>query len=148
MMLLVAGVVMSSCKKDDDSGNPDTGNGTMSLTYGGTSWNASLAVQAINTNGVINVTGSDSEARQASVILVGVTEAGTYQVNTGSTSQLRWTEGLGQDQTYVANGILGSGTVTITELTATKIIGTFSFTGHNTDGGTKEITNGQFNVDF
>ncbi|MFK5855974.1 MAG: DUF6252 family protein [Bacteroidota bacterium] len=148
MMLLVFSVVMSSCKKDDDSDDPVTGNGTMSLVYGGTSWNASLAVQAINTNGVINITGSDSEARQASVILMGVTEAGTYQISTGSTSQLRWTEGLGQEQTYVANGILGSGTVTISELSATKIVGTFNFTGYNTNGETKEITDGQFSADF
>jgi len=48
----------------------------------------------------------------------------------------------------VANGILGSGTITVTELSTTKIKGTFSFDGMNTNGGSKNITDGSFEVDF
>ncbi len=150
MTMLTFGLLMGACTKDDSGTpeNPIAGNGTMSLDYGGTSWSASLAVQGINTNGVINVTGSDSGAKQASVILVGVSETGTYSVGAGSQNQLRWTEGLGQEQTYVANGILGNGSVTISELSATKVVGTFSFTGYNTSGETKEISNGAFSAEF
>ncbi len=150
MMIMIGGLLLTSCTKDDDTTpeNPVAGNGTMSLTVDGSSWTASLSVQGVNTNGVVNVTGSDSNAHQASVILMGVTEPGTYQVSTGSQHQLRWTEGLGQDQTFVANGILGSGTITVTEISSTKVVGTFSFTGFSTASSSKEITNGQFSATF
>lgn len=149
-MLLIFGVALTSCKKDNDSGDPGggTGSGTLTLNYDGTSWNASLAVVGVNTNGVVNVTGSDSQAHQASVILYGATGPGTYEVTTGLQNQLRWTEGLGQEDTYVANGILGTGTIVVTELTDSKVVGTFSFTGYNTSGNSKEITDGQFSATF
>jgi uncharacterized protein DUF6252 len=148
ILILIFAIAISSCKKDDDSGNPGTSNGSISLDYEGNGWNASLAVQAINTNGLINVTGSDSEARQAAVTLLGVTATGTYGITASSGNQLRWTEGLGTDQTYSANGIIGSGTITISELTDSKIKGTFSFEGYNTAGNSKSITNGKFEANF
>lgn len=147
-MLLVFGIAMSSCKKSDDSSNPGTGNGTLSLKYGGTSWNASLAVQAINTNGVINVTGSDSDAHQASLLLMGVTQPGTYQITALSGHQLRWTEGLNPEQTYLANGIIGSGSITVTEISDSAIKGTFTFEGYSTSSATKSITDGNFSANF
>ncbi len=148
VMLLVFGVAMSSCKKDEESANPITSSGKLSLKYAGTSWNASLAVKSINTNGVINVTGSDSEARQESVLLINVTAPGTYQITAASGYQLRWTEGLNPDQTYLANGILGSGSITVTEISNSSIKGTFAFEGYNTSGAIKSITDGVFEGSF
>jgi len=151
LMVLIASVVMlGSCKKDDsDSGTPVGSNGSISLKVDGGTWNATLAVQAVNSNGVINVTGSDSNAKQAAVNLYGVSAPGTYQVgppNQGN--MLRWTEGLGQTDTYQANGVIGSGTVTVTELSDSKIKGTFSFTGFNTAQTSKQITEGTFEATF
>jgi hypothetical protein len=151
LMMLIAGVTLfSSCNKnDDDSGTPAGSNGSISLKVDGSTWNASLAVQAVNSNGVINVTGSDSNAKQAGVTLYGVTAPGTYQVgppNAGN--MLRWTEGLGQTDTYQANGVIGTGTVTVTELSDSKIKGTFSFTGYNTAQTSKQITEGKFEANF
>lgn len=150
-MLLIAGVVfLGSCKKDNtDPDTPAGSNGSITLKVDGSAWNASLSVQAVNTNGVINVTGSDSNAKQAGVTLYGISATGTYQVgppNTGN--MLRWTEGLGQEQTFQANGVIGSGTVTVTELSASKIKGTFSFTGFNTAQTSKQITEGSFEANF
>lgn len=150
LMVLIAGVIsLGSCNKDDgDSGAPG-GNGSISLKVDGSTWNASLSVQAVNSNGVINVTGSDSNAKQAGVTLYGVSAPGTYQVgppNAGN--MLRWTEGLGQNDTFQANGVLGTGTVTVTELSASKIKGTFSFTGYNTAQTSKQITEGSFEANF
>jgi hypothetical protein len=151
LMMLIAGVTMlSSCNKnDDDSGTPIGSNGSISLKVDGSTWNASLAVQAVNSNGVINVTGSDSNAKQAGVTLYGISAPGTYQVgppNAGN--MLRWTEGLGQTDTYQANGVIGNGTITVTELSDTKIKGTFSFTGFNTAQTSKQITEGSFEATF
>ncbi len=150
ILMLLAGtmILIGSCNKNDDD-NPVAGNGSMSLTVDGSSWTASLSVQAVNTNGVINVTGSDSQAKQAAVVLYNVTSTGTYQIGPANPSNmLRWTEGVGQTDTYTANGIIGSGTVTITELTSSNIKGTFSFTGYNTAGTTKAVTNGKFEANF
>ncbi|MCB2207468.1 MAG: hypothetical protein KQH67_04160 [Bacteroidetes bacterium] len=149
-MMLIAGVTMlSSCKKNDDDTGPVGSNGSISLKVDGSTWNASLSVQAVNSNGVINVTGSDSNAKQAGVTLYGVSAPGTYQVgppNAGN--MLRWTEGLGQNDTYQANGVIGTGTVTVTELSDSKIKGTFSFTGYNTSQTSKQITEGTFEANF
>ncbi|NOY49298.1 MAG: hypothetical protein GXO88_01840 [Chlorobi bacterium] len=148
LVAIFATFAISSCKKSTDNGDPVTGNGSISLTYDGNNWNASLSVQAVNTNGIINVTGSDSDARQASVILMGVTAPGTYETTATSGNSLRWTEGLDPAQTYSANGILGSGSITVSEISATKIKGSFSFTGLNTNGESKNITNGAFEASF
>ena len=147
--ILVAALSFSGCKKNDDNNNPSGSSGSLSLNVDGSNWSATLAVQAVNTNGVINVTGSDSNAKQASVILYGVSTTGTYQVGPANPSnQLRWTQGLGTNDTYQANGVIGSGTVTVTELSATKIVGTFQFTGYNTTQSSKVITNGSFSANF
>jgi len=150
-MIVIAGIVMlGSCKKkSDDPANPVGSNGAITLKVDGSTWNASLSVQAVNSNGVINVTGSDSNANQAGVTLYGVTAPGTYQVgppNAGN--MLRWTEGLGQTDTYQASGVIGTGTVTVTELSSSKVKGTFSFTGYNTDQTSKQITEGTFEANF
>lgn len=151
MLTAIAVLGFTSCNKSDDEDvipeNP-LSNGTITLKVDGADWNASLAVQAVNTNGVINVTGSDSDAKQASIILYGVTEPGTYNVQAGLQHQLRWTEGLDASQTYVANGILGSGSITITELSSSKIKGSFQFTGANSSQATKSITEGSFDATF
>lgn len=150
-ILSIALFSFTSCNKSEDNVTPENpllSSGSISLKVDGASWNASLAVQGINTNGVINVTGSDSDAKQASLILYGVTGTGTYTIGAGSTNQLRWTEGLGQTETYSANGVVGSGTIIVTELSSTKIKGSFSFTGMNTAQATKSITDGSFEATF
>ncbi|MCF6170648.1 MAG: DUF6252 family protein [Bacteroidales bacterium] len=148
--VLISAVILISCKKDDDGGTNPASNGTVSLSYDGTNWTADLSVQAVNTNGVINVTGSDGNARQAAINLFSVTKPGTYKVgpNGSSGNSIRWTEGVDPKQTYTASFVLGSGTITITELSATNIKGTFSGTVYNTDQETKSITNGKFDAKF
>ena len=148
-LILVAAISFSGCNKNNDDNDPSGSSGTMSLTVDGSNWSATLAVQAVNSNGVINVTGSDSNGNQASVILYGATVAGTYQVGPSNPSnQCRWTAGTDPMNTYQANGVIGSGTITITELTAAKVVGTFQFTGYNTAQASKVITNGKFDVNF
>lgn len=49
---------------------------------------------------------------------------------------------------YTASMVSGNGTITITKLTTSEAVGTFSFTGANTSGATKAVTNGKFRVKF
>lgn len=148
LVVLISSIAFTSCKKDENTGDPSIGDGSMTLKYAGTSWDASLAVQAVNTNGVINVTGSDSQGKQAAITLFGVDSPGTYEITSGSQHSGRWTEGVDPSETYVANGIIGTGTITITELSETKIKGSFSFEGFNTTQTSKSITEGSFDVNF
>jgi len=148
-VVLISGILLVSCKKEDDA-TPAGGNGSFSLSYDGTSWNAGLSVQAVNSGGVINVTGSDASAHQAAISLFGVSAPGTYKVGPNGTNgnAIRWTEGIDPTQTYTANSVVGSGTITITELSATGIKGTFSGTVYNTAQTKKAITNGKFEAKF
>ncbi len=152
IMMAVISVSLTACKKDendDDNGGSVTGGGSMTLKYDGNDFSATLAVQAVNSNGVINVTGSDGNARQASLVLFGASGPGTYTIGAAFPQNLcTWTEGTNTTQTYTASFVIGSGTVTVTELTDSKIKGTFEFTGVNTNQETRTITDGSFEANF
>lgn len=150
-MILIAGIVIfGSCKKEsDDPGNPDS-NGSMSLKHDGESWTPTLGVQGVNTNGVINITGSDSKANQVAIVVFEPTGPGTYKIgpsgNAGTSG--RWTQGIGQLDSYMASHVIGSGEVTFTELTTAKAKGTFKFTAYNTEQATVVVTEGKFDIAF
>ena len=148
VFLLTMIVVFTSCNKDDDTGTPSDGDGTMQLKYDGTSWSATLSVVGTNTNGSVNITGTDASQHQAGIMVYNVNGAGTYKIGAGLQNMAKWTQGLGQSDTYVANGVLGSGEITFTEITDKKAVGTFHFTGYNTTNGKINITEGKFSVTF
>ena len=151
LIVLLTGVVMTSCKKDDNDNqaNP-VSNGTLTLKHSSTSWSASLSVQAANTNGVINITGSDSNANQGAITVYQATGPGTYKIghvgNPGNSG--RWTQGLAQTDSYMANSVIGSGQITFSELSAAGAKGTFQFDGYNTDQQKVVVTEGSFDVKF
>jgi hypothetical protein len=150
VMIVISGLVISSCKKTEDSGSPVGSNGSISLKVDGNTWNASLSVQAVNSGGVINVTGSDSNAKQAGITLIGANGTGTYKVGPNGIqgNMLRWTEGLASEQTYQATFIIGSGTIVVDKLNDSEISGSFEFEGYNTAQTSKTITEGTFNARF
>jgi hypothetical protein len=148
-MILAAVIGLSSCSNDDDNDNNGSG-GSMTLKHDGTSWSASLAVAAANTNGVLSVTGSDMSANQCNVTLYNIPGTGTYDlgVSMSNPNTGRWTQGLGQNDTYTTMVGQGTGTCTITELTSSRVSGTFEFTGKNTLGNSVTITAGSFSANF
>lgn len=150
LILLVAGVIgMTSCKKED-SGDGSGAGGTMTLKIDGSSWSASLKVAASYSGGVLSVTGSDSNAKQCNITLTNISGTGTFDIGGSMTNPNsgRWTQGLGTNDTYMTQLGLGSGTCTITELSATQVKGTFSFTAKNTPGIMVTITEGSFTADL
>jgi hypothetical protein len=155
LFLLSLGLTLSSCKKDDDgddggNNNPVPGQGTMTLKVDGTAWSASLAVVASNSGGVLAVTGSDSQAKQCGISMMNVNGPGTYELGGSLTNPNmgRWTAGLNTEDTYTTSVGLGSGTCTITSLTATHVEGTFEFTAKNTAQLEVVITEGSFSADI
>ena len=150
ILMLTIALGFASCDKDNDDDNNNGTGGTLTLKHDGTSWSASLAVAAANTNGVLSVTGSDSNANQCNITLYNIPGTGTYDLGVTMTNPNtgRWTQGLGQNDTYTTMLGQGSGSCTITELSGSKVAGTFQFTAKNTLGTTITITEGSFTADL
>jgi hypothetical protein len=147
---------------DDDNGNPTapptggTANGTMTATINGASWRSIGAItvsrqQQQNIFGFAATGSAGSTTYALSISIVNATGPGTHNLNifaggdgstliVGSSASLGWAS--------AAQG--ASGTLTITSLTANRIVGTFSGTlfpaGHSS--GNLVVTSGTFDVTF
>jgi hypothetical protein len=127
--------------------------GSISAQINGVSWVAVCVKSATFFNGIVSFAGSDNVADVANAQVIGIaTQAsgpGTFPISlaNGANGQLT----IGGTQVWEANAVLGgSGTITITILTATGTSGTFSFNliAVPPATGTKTITNGVFNLTF
>lgn len=147
LALVLATVTVTSC--GDDGGNPPVGAGTMSASIDGTAFTGSLSVTAVRTTNTITISAVGSSTRQISLNLLGVTSTGAVAVGAGSQNFAQYSQGT---QTWVSSLVGGTGTVTLTTLSATHATGTFSFTGIASTAtgasGNKSVTNGTFDVNF
>jgi hypothetical protein len=132
--------------------NPSTPNkGTITATIDGAAFSG-IATAATNIGGVIALGGWNQQTAQASSISIGI--GALASVGTTSVGPNSPTNGnlIAANQSWLAGPSGGSGTLTITTLTATGATGTFSFSMvPNTSSGasgTKVIANGAFNVTF
>jgi len=142
---------------------PGGGGEGVSATIGGESFSGSLATAATyteagNAGGVLSFAGTAAtgagSSRQLNVTVTGINGPGTYNVGHGLTSIIVYTEvaltgGSISTATWTSTLVGGSGSVTITELTATRAVGTFQFTlvpSNDKAVGNKSVTNGKFNV--
>ncbi len=153
-----------SCSSDSDGGGGGTAAaGTIKAKVDGsgfTSMAMTTIANRIEFNGTSTITlqGSNSGGKTISLIMNGVSAAGTYDIGGDNTIAIvgSYTDTNIQNPaasiTYVAptEGGAVKGSITITELTDAKIVGTFRFTGTNQDDATdtKEVTNGAFNLEF
>jgi hypothetical protein len=129
--------------------------GTMSATVNGSAWTAEVISAAAIQGGVLRIAGQDR--MKAPFVAVGLAvppKVGTYQVNRATGASVAGSlvdVGSGAARQWNADGGAGSGTVTLSELTATRARGTFSFTLVHivtASTGTKVIANGKFDVWF
>jgi hypothetical protein len=130
--------------------------GSMSATVDGARWESVVISAAAIQGGVLRVAGQDH--MQAPFVALGIAvppKVGTYPVSaaTGATvagSLVQADSGRSFHQ-WNADWKAGSGTVTLSTLTATGASGTFSFTLVHVvtaSTGTKTIANGKFDVTF
>lgn len=144
-VLLAAGAVACG----DDNGTGVHANGSMSASIGGTAWTANLSVTASHAGNVLAIAGVSADSRQINITVPNVTTTGT--VNLGVGQQGVGTVTLGT-QAWVTSLVGGTGSVSITTLTATHVAGTFTFTAAastNTGAtGTKAVTSGAFDIDL
>ena len=153
LLQVLLAVLLGTAACGGGGGGPVSPNGSMSAKIDGASWNA-IAVQAVyGSNHILSFAGSD--VANPSRAIGGATLAngpGTYPITslnpTGANASLT----IGPAVWMATGAGSGTGTITINTLTATTASGTFSFHGVAAQGtsatGTKEITEGAFNVKF
>jgi len=162
---LMAAIVVLGCGgggDDDDDGNltgpPTTGtsNGSMAAQIGGASWRSigAISVSRQQQQNVIAFAGTGSAGSTTYAVSINIANAtgpGTHNLNIfagGDASSLIIGSSAALGWATAAQG--ASGTLTITSLTANRIVGTFSGTlfpaGHS--AGNLVVTNGTFDVTF
>lgn len=150
-------LVLSSCSSDGGSGGSG-GVGTLKAKVGGTNFSSlsQAAMGIIATNGTfqnLSIFGSDASGKNITLtILAENVGVGTYQITdqgesyiSGQYNEVSGTTAQVWAAPYDGGGTVGS--IVITEITATNVKGTFSFTAQSITGtGSKAITDGVFNV--
>lgn len=130
-------VALSGCGGDGGTAVSGDADGTMSATVGnfGT-WTADKSVAASLRNGELSIVGTEHSGRSVTILLAGVEldpadpdKEQTISVYGQALDQpgfARFSEGASHNFSTTQTG--GSGTFTITRLTATRAVGTFTFT--------------------
>jgi hypothetical protein len=125
-----------------------TVNGTITASVDGVAWRGSVSARATTTNGIVSITGQDTDTRLIT-IAVFANAPGTISINFGSPSNAAMYLGGQQWFTALPGGL---GSVTVTTLTATRVTGTFTMTMQpsqtNTSPRPAQVTNGQFDLAF
>lgn len=157
LLPLMLALAVPGCGGSDNSVADPTVNGAAGVTNGnftatinGTNWSA-IGKVAVSRSGSIISVAAGSLTYVVGFGVGAATVAGvyplTYQNPNGSIAIVTNTAGAGWS-TAVSGG---TGTLTITALTATHIAGTFVFDAPATTGtgnGTLHVTNGKFDVTF
>ena len=163
-LAVIATLVALGCGggDDDDDGNP-TGppgggatNGNFTVQINGTSWNATGTITVTRQqNNFVSVAGFGFAGSNGYAVAVGVTNGtspGTHSLNAFGGGGDGSSVVIGGTQTGWVTALQGGGgTITITSITANRIVGTFSGTAVYASGptaGNLVLTNGQFDVTF
>jgi hypothetical protein len=122
-------------------------NGSFSAKIDGATFTATAAT-VVSSSGIVSVGAGNASGRTLGFAWVdGGT--GTYPVGSGNATVGTHTY---QSHTWSASAIQGSGTITITTKTATRVAGTFSFVlqpdAASGATGTRTITNGVFDLTY
>jgi hypothetical protein len=144
-------VAIAGCGDDDDDNptNPNVPglpeNGTMTCTIDGVPWTA-LAVQGANTGGIVGVGGGNAGGQLG----IGL----GFQGSSPDVYIIDGTNPTNGSVTTLGGTVWSStsGTITVTELDAAHVAGTFSFFAQRTVGTespeTREVTDGVFVIEF
>jgi hypothetical protein len=120
----------------------------MRATIDGTVWTGAINVASIATGNFLVATGA-SDIGTPRQILLSISTPAQVGTQTVASNQVVGTYVTSPTVGWLAAGPSGSGTVTISSLTATSATGTFSFVMVPNTGGvspTKVVTDGAFNV--
>ena len=138
-----------ACGSDSTSPGSNNCSGPLSATVNGATW-CSIAPSARYTGSIVAVAGIDNSLTSSIGFGFAATAPGTYSVASGNNTagNATYTKS-GQGWASALAG--GSGSVTLTTLTANHVVGTFSFNAAPSSSGATgiiQVTNGQFNITF
>jgi hypothetical protein len=147
-LLLVA--IIAGCDGTENEPENQLANGFMRADIDGQEWSATGSVFAINTGGVFGLGGTDLSGE--SIGLGGVSSTGEQVIGMGNPANALFSAAGTVASSWTASATSGSGQITITELDAEHIAGTFEFVATATAGtaatGTVTVTDGQFDIEF
>ncbi len=149
LMLFAFVSILLSCEgNDEDLGINTTNEGSLTANVAGTNFESLKATtSAIITNGIAAIQGSNSKGEYIRITLSSYNGVGTYK--TGDALSNTNSIGYGTVSPIVAwtsTFDIGTGTIEITEDTATTVSGTFTFLGYNGPNDRKEVKEGKFSA--
>ncbi len=160
VLLLVAcsgGSSPTGSNNNDGGGGGGGGGGgaAMTATINGTAWSSNISYRATWGGNVISITGSGGASvtnyTLITMAVTSVTAAGTYPLSFGNT-QVGLVNVVNGTKDWSTGFPGGVGTLIITSLTPTHVIGTFSFTAipASTSAATDtlKVTDGKFDMDI
>ncbi len=146
LFMCLSFIVSCSDATDEDLGS--TAEGTFTAKVDGDSFTSLKAtVSAIVTNGVAVIGGSNANGDYIRITISDYNGVGTYKTGDAisSTNSILYGS-LSPFANWSSAFDIGSGTIEITEDTATQVSGTFTFLGYNGPNDRKEVTEGTFNA--
>lgn len=163
LMVLTIGLFSLSCSSDDDGGGSGpAGEGTITFKVDGTSVTTlEMVTFATYTNKVLMVEGNTGGTNAKGIVLqvFGIDGPGTYPLGGNNDFfhvgaylefdiDLNNPLGMTEESWQAPYDNTLAGEIKVSELTDTKVVGTFYFKGQNVDGDEsfKQITDGSFNV--
>ena len=155
IMLFTLAIALNSCSSDSDGGNVNAGEGTISAKVeGNTVTSIPLATFAYLTDTGLQITGTDSGAKNLAITILAFDGVGKYDMGgnnfraIGTYTEVDLNNPQNLNNLWMApfNENMLDGVVDVTEVTATHVKGTFNFKGQNEAGTVKNITNGSFNI--
>lgn len=148
VLALAVALTASSCEEDvpDIPGLPASG--TMTAKIDGSDFNANVAVQASGGSGVLGIMGSNTVGKAINITLSSYSGPGTYAFGgLANTSSALWQETLTSEGGYSTfGGPAGIGEIVVSSDDGETVEGTFSFTGRNSEGNTRTVTEGVFSA--
>jgi hypothetical protein len=145
-LIMCLSVLISCGGSDDDLGL--SGEGSLTAKVAGTSFTSlPVSVSAAITNGIAAIQGSNSSGEVIRINIASYSGVGTYKTGDAISNLNSLSYGtISPVAFWTSTFDIGSGTIEITEDTATMVSGTFSFTGYNGASNTKQVTEGKFNA--
>ena len=151
-LALASLLLLGACSKksDDPTSTPAATTYATTWTADGKNYTATTSNGAVTNNMLIIGAGQVvSSSESYSLTLSVPASVGTAVIGTSGPYSAGYGTIIGGTTTsYIAASSLGSGTVTVTTLSSTEIIGTFSFTAVSTTKATstKTVSNGKFAI--
>ncbi len=145
LILLLLTATLTSCSSDDDSSGSEQGDYYLTAKVDGVNYSRDfVTVSASADDTDIYIISAVGEESSIGLTLESPISTGTFTPAVGGLTVLFYQE-INPYALWGATEDGGSGTITITESTATYLKGTFSFTGVNpADDSTKVIAEGKF----